>query len=152
MVRPTPPMDLVSVHIAIGSEEIAGENVWARPLGGNLFQVANVPFFARDVGIHDVVMALEMDRRLEVVDVVERRTVASFSYELRPGVDEPVFFAEVKGTGAMTERLTRSVFATGLLHQDGADTFEELVRPHCRWFERFDATGELVREYGDLAA
>jgi len=151
--EPAPdPIDLVHVRIPLTDPEIRCECVWAEALGANSYRIANVPFFAHDVGIHDVVIAVDVDGELELVEVVEHRSVASFSYELDPRVDEPVFFADARGTGAATERLTQRCFSTDLHHPDGADRFEALLRHHCRWFERFDGSGRLVLEFGDVAA
>jgi hypothetical protein len=149
--RPTdPPTDLVQLHIPLDDPEIGCECVWAAAVGPDRYRIANVPFFAHDVGIHDVVLALEAESCLELVEVLERRSVASFNYELLTGVDEPVFFADSRGTGAATERLGRSCFTTDLHHEPAADRFEQLLSPHARWYERFDGVGQLVREVGDV--
>jgi hypothetical protein len=146
------PTDVSHLRIPLHDPEIRCEWVWAVPLGEDRYRVANVPFFAHDVGIHDVVLALHVEDGLELVEVLERRSVASFNYELTDDVDEPVFFAEVRATGAATERLGSSCFTTDLHHLDAADRFEALVRPRCRWYERFDPLGRLVRGFGDVAA
>ena len=148
----TPPTDLVHVRIPLDDDEIRCEYVWAESLGGDCYRIANVPFFAHDLGIHDVVIALPVDGDLELLEVVEQRSVASFNYELDHDVDEPVFFAEARGTGAATERLAQRCFTTNVHHDEAADRFEALLRPRCRWFERFDSGGRLVREFGDVAA
>ena len=149
---PDDPTDLSTLRIPLHDPELRCEWVWAVPLGHDRYRIANVPFFAHDVGLHDVVLALELDDGIELVEVLERRTVASFNYELAADVDELVFFAETRGTGAATERLGRSCFTTDLHHPDGADRFEAMLRPRCRWFERFDSSGRRVREFGDVVA
>jgi hypothetical protein len=150
-----PPTDLTHVRIPLDPADEGSphsESVWAEPMGGDCYRIANVPFFAHDVGLHDVVLAIPVGPHLELVEVVERRCVASFNYELDPGVDTAVFFAGVRGTGAATECLASRCYTTDLFHAGSADAFERQLQPHCRWFERFDAGGALVREYGDLAA
>ncbi len=149
---PGDPTDLSHLRIPLHDEDIRVEWVWAERIGDDRYRIANVPFFAHDVGLHDVVLALELDDGLELVEVLERRSVASFNYELATDVDEPVFFAEARATGAATERLGSSCFTSDLHHVASADRFEELLRPRCRWYERFDPVGRLVREFGDAAA
>ena len=143
--------ELIHLHIPLADPEIRFECVWAESMGGDLYRLANVPFFADEVGIHDVVLALEVDEGLELVEVVERRAVASFNYELADHVDEPVFFAHARAMAAATERLGRACFTTNLHHTESADEFEALLRPQCHWFERFDQLGRLVREFDDVA-
>ena len=148
----SPSTDLVHIRIPLEDDDIRCEYVWAESLGGDCYRIANVPFFAHDLGVHDVVIALPVDGDLELVEVVEQRCVASFNYELDPEVDEQVFFAEARGTGAMTERLAQRCFTTDLHDPDCADRFEAILRDRCRWFERFDGDGRLVREHGDVVA
>lgn len=143
---------LVNLHIPLVDPQIRCECVWAEAMGGDLYRLANVPFFARDVGVHDVVLALEVDAALELVEVIDRRTVASFNYELVDGTDEQVFFAHARATAAVTERLGQASFTTNLHHPESADEFEALLRTQCRWFERFDGVGRLIREFDDGVA
>ncbi|MFY2559191.1 DUF4265 domain-containing protein [Corallococcus terminator] len=46
------------------------EGLWARPLGGGLFQLDNVPFFAKGVACEDVVSATDVDGELLFQKVV----------------------------------------------------------------------------------
>lgn len=46
------------------------EGLWARPLGGGLFQLDNVPFFAKGVACEDVVSAVDVDGELRFQKVV----------------------------------------------------------------------------------
>lgn len=150
--RAAPPTEFTHVLIPLDphDDDVPGaECVWAEPVGDDRYRIANVPFFAHDVGLHDVVLALEVDDHLELVEVVERRRVASFSYELGSWVDTAVFFAEARGAGAATERLAERCYTSNLHHPAGADAFERLLEGRCRWFERFDHTGRLVREFDD---
>lgn len=126
------------------------ECVWAEPMGGDRYRIANVPFFAHHVGLHDVVVAADGGDHLEMVEVVDRRCVASFNYELDQSVDRPVFFADARATGAATECLAGRCYTTAVHHVTAADAFEDLLRDRCRWYERYDAHGRLVAEAGDL--
>src|SRR5687768_16126759 len=57
-------MALVKILMPIQQDSIYGgdsETVWAMPLGGDLFEIRNVPFFAKGISMRDVVRAQGVD-------------------------------------------------------------------------------------------
>jgi hypothetical protein len=66
---------LVKLYVDLPEgETVGGESVWARPLGGDLFEIQNVPFVADDLHFNDVVRAVAPDphSRPQVREVVRR--------------------------------------------------------------------------------
>lgn len=49
---------LEKIHIDLPNHwAIAGESMWAEPLGNNLYKIENVPFYAYGLNFHDIVRA-----------------------------------------------------------------------------------------------
>ena len=66
---------LVKVRIGLPNHwAIGGEAMWAEPLGNDLYRLENVPFFAYDLNLHDVVRATpDAEGQIpEIREVVER--------------------------------------------------------------------------------
>jgi hypothetical protein len=64
---------LVKVHIDLPNHwGTGGESMWARDLGGGLFELQNVPFYAYGLNLNDVVRASSPDPTLkpEIREVV----------------------------------------------------------------------------------
>ena len=57
-----------------GEGSFAGESLWAKPLGNDLYELRNTPFSAHDLHFKDVVRAVapSPDRIPEVVEIVRR--------------------------------------------------------------------------------
>ncbi|MCG7947293.1 MAG: DUF4265 domain-containing protein [Candidatus Thiodiazotropha taylori] len=50
--------NLTKVHVDLpNSEEVGGESLWAEDLGGDLYRIRNVPFYAFGLNFYDVVYA-----------------------------------------------------------------------------------------------
>jgi hypothetical protein len=57
---------LVKVHIDLPNHwGTGGESMWARDLGGGLFELQNVPFYAYGLSLNDVVRAVSPDPTLK---------------------------------------------------------------------------------------
>ena len=69
----TGPSALVKVHVTIVDDVIAGESLWALPLGGAQYVIKNVPFAADCCTFGDVVECVQdpVTRELEFVAVVD---------------------------------------------------------------------------------
>ena len=53
--------ELVKIHIDLtGNADSGGEAMWAKALGGDLYEVRNVPFHAYGLNCFDVVRAVEL--------------------------------------------------------------------------------------------
>ena len=74
MVQPALISSHVRVRICVHDVPgIAGETLWAKPLGNDRFQIANVPLFAEGINFGDVVLVCsDGDMGLTVRSVVER--------------------------------------------------------------------------------
>ena len=93
---------LTKVHIELPHHwAIGGESMWARDLGGDLYQLRNTPFYAYDLNFGDVVRATAdgPDLKPEIRTVVRR----SGNRTLR------VFFSESLDVQARLERLASLV-------------------------------------------
>lgn len=65
---------LEKVHIDLPNHwVVAGESMWARPLGNDLYQIENVPFYAYGINFHDIVRATadSDDQILEIRELIE---------------------------------------------------------------------------------
>jgi len=67
--------ELVKIHIDLpDNEAIGGESLWAKPLGNDLYEIRNAPFFAYDLHFYDVVRAVAGRPELKpsIIEVVKR--------------------------------------------------------------------------------
>jgi len=67
--------ELVKIHLDLPDNELtSGESLWAKPLGSDLYEIRNVPFFAYDLHYYDVVRAVTEKPELKpsIVEVVKR--------------------------------------------------------------------------------
>ena len=64
--------DLTKVHIDLGDS--GGEAMWAKPLGGDLYELRNIPFHAYELNFLDVVRAIEHspDLKPSIESIVRR--------------------------------------------------------------------------------
>jgi hypothetical protein len=90
-MKPNLRIDQISDHLPSGSEDhfrkvIVGnlreggsswppvdeEGLWAINLGGGLYRVDNIPFFAKDLSLGDIVKAADSQGRLIISNVLDR--------------------------------------------------------------------------------
>ena len=50
--------ELVKIRIDLHDNEFSGESFWARPLGGDEYELRNTPWYAYDLHFYDVVRAI----------------------------------------------------------------------------------------------
>jgi hypothetical protein len=154
--RPSEPdraatTDHVHLRIPLSHPEVPSECVWAVPLGDERYRVANVPFLVHHVGLGDVVVAAEVTPgELELVEVVERVHVASFSYELHRHVDAVEFVERASAVGIATEGMAGRLFASSASDHASADRLERMLEDDAEWFERFTPDGAVLRSHGDV--
>jgi hypothetical protein len=145
-----PVTDYVNIRIPLEDPDLPAETLWALPLGGDRYRIANVPFLVHHVGLGDVVVAAELaEGHLELLDVVEHHHVASFSYELQHWVDTEDFFRRTAEMGVLSEGMARRLFTSNTDDHAAADLFELVLEDHAEWFERFSPDGRVVRQHGD---
>jgi Domain of unknown function (DUF4265) len=65
---------LVKVLVELHDAPFKGESLWAKPLGGELYELRNSPWYAFDLHFYDVVRAIpdQPDEKPRVVEVVRR--------------------------------------------------------------------------------
>jgi len=144
-------VDHVHLRIPLSHPEVPSECVWAAPLGGERYRIANVPFLVHHVGLGDVVVAAEVTPgELELVEVVERVHVASFSYELHRHVDAAEFVERACAIGIATEGMAGRLFASSAVDHAAADRLESMLEDDAEWFERFTSDGLVLRSHGDV--
>jgi hypothetical protein len=63
---------LVKLHVDLPNHwSVGGESMWAKPVGDNLYQLKNIPFFA--YGLNDTVKAIAKhdDLKPEILEIIE---------------------------------------------------------------------------------
>ena len=70
------PEELTKVHIDLGDNpDSGGEAMWAKALGGDLYELRNIPFHAYELNFLDVVRAVEQRPDLKPsIEAVVRRS------------------------------------------------------------------------------
>lgn len=148
--RATPPDTEIRISLESGSPD--AEWVHARSLGRDRYRISNVPFFASDIGLHDVVVALSVDcdvpgcdepdcSVLEVVDVVERVTHLRFVFQLSAASDMQEVLRAARDLDVATEGLGERAFVSNLRDRTHAAAFVALLEQHADWFESYDVHG-----------
>lgn len=85
------------------------ESVWAVPLGGNKYQVQNVPFHAYGVSYNDVVIAKpDQEGRLIVEEVLERGGHSTYRVILNPKTTAEEFEAAWEKLGSLGNTYERA--------------------------------------------
>jgi hypothetical protein len=138
---------LVKIHFGTDDHIFSGESLWAVPLGGDSYRIANVPFFVHHVGLHDTVLALAVRGGLEFVARTHRRCVASFSFVVGTPDDTSAVLAELDALGACSEGMAGTLFATNVHDAPTADAVHRVLFERCAWVERFDQDGHLVARF-----
>lgn len=68
---PTSEHDLTKIHFTLADGSVvAGESLWAEPLGGGRYRIRNTPYFVDGIALDDVVRCSEHDD--EAPEFVER--------------------------------------------------------------------------------
>jgi hypothetical protein len=94
----------------------SGESMWAKRLGGDLYEIRNVPFYAYGLNFGDVVRAIEPapDKKPAVLEVVRasgHRTLrVSFTKSLPPA-ERPDLFTSLNSLKASFEGANAIYFA-----------------------------------------
>lgn len=111
--------DLVKVHLDLPNHWwFKGESLWARPLGGDLYEIQNVPFCAYGLNCRDVVRAVPVnaDEKPEVREVVRRsgnRTLRISFHELTKTQQSPLLDS-LEAMGTWVERANDSFVCVNL--------------------------------------
>ena len=65
---------LVKLHVDLPNHwSVGGESMWAKPVGENLYQLKNIPFFSYGLNYNDIVKAIAKNggSKPEILEVVE---------------------------------------------------------------------------------
>jgi hypothetical protein len=108
--------DLTKVHVELPNHWwFKGESLWAKPLGGDLYEIRNVPFCAHGLNCGDVVRATPdaPDLKPEIREVVRRsgnRTLRIFFTAEEPDPEgQDHHLAAIESMDAWVERADESV-------------------------------------------
>ncbi len=66
--------ELVKIHVDVPDNEFcSGESFWAKPLGNDLYELRNSPFYAKGFNFKDIVKAIEVspDLKPSIIEVVK---------------------------------------------------------------------------------
>jgi Domain of unknown function (DUF4265) len=108
---------LVKIYIALPDDgTVGGESLWALPLGDDLYEVRNIPFFTYDLHFLDVVRAIppDHDMKPEVMEVVRRsghKTLRVLFAEEMPDEDIAQILSELNRAHAHYEKATSHFYA-----------------------------------------
>jgi hypothetical protein len=112
--------ELTKVHVDLPNHwATGGESLWARPLGGDLYELDNVPFYAYGLNYRDVVRATSdsPDLKPEVCEVVRPSGHATIRVSFGKHVPEERMLerlASLKSLATSFERATERYFALDL--------------------------------------
>jgi len=127
-----------------------GESLWAEDLGGDLYRVRNVPFYAYGLNFADVVRATSDQPHLkpEVREVVERsghRTLRVSFEESYPEDSRVELLKKLNEHKAYFERATSSYFAIDVEPEGSYEkVYDELMRWEGAGFLFFETCEERV--------
>ncbi|MBZ4415440.1 DUF4265 domain-containing protein [Myxococcus sp. RHSTA-1-4] len=80
------------------------EGLWARPLGEGLFQIDNIPFFARGIACGDVISASQVEQELRFLEVVRPSGHSTLRLIIHDEQDVPSVKALLERLGCSIER------------------------------------------------
>jgi Domain of unknown function (DUF4265) len=86
-----------------GYPPVAAESLWAKRVTGHRYRVENIPIFARDVSLGDIVEAGEEDGRLTVIRRVEASGHSTIRVVLQREEDVAVLRARLRQLGCDSE-------------------------------------------------
>jgi hypothetical protein len=127
---------LTKIHIDLPLHwGASGESLWAEELGGDLFEIRNVPFFAYDLNFADVVRATSDAPNLkpEIREVVKRsghRTLRVFFREAYPEDARADLLKELNRHQAYFERATAAGFAIDI---EPSGSYENVYDQLLEW-------------------
>lgn len=143
--KPMNDAELTKIYIDLPEHwAVGGESLWAKPLGGDLYEVDNIPFYAYGINYKDIVRAAarEANTKPQVEEVVN----ASGHKTLR------FFFAEHVSTDTQHETL-HALRQTGLSFERAGERYVAVdVPPHvdyaatCSELDRLEGAGVLEYE------
>jgi hypothetical protein len=113
--------DLNKVYIDLPDNKVTGgESVWARPLGGDLYEVRNSPWYAYDIHFGDIIRAQtirseEPPRFLEVVKSSGHKTLRVAFPKGMPEAAQVDLLDQLKDDGASYERANALLVAIDVL-------------------------------------
>lgn len=80
------------------------EGLWAHPLGENLFQIDNIPFFARGIAWGDIVSASRVEQEFRFLEVVKPSGHSTLRLIIYDEKDTPSVQAQFEQHGCSIER------------------------------------------------
>ena len=141
--------EFVKVHIDLPNHwAIGGESMWAKPLGDNLYQIENVPFYAYGLNYKDIVLATPDSEGVipEIRKLIEpsghRTFRLFFEKHVNKGEQEEILNS-MKNLKISAERCN-SIYIALDLKSDGNyhavyDKLEELLKKNIIGFETCEA-------------
>lgn len=117
--------DSVKIHIDLPNHWAGdGESLWARPLGNDLYEIDNIPFYAYGLNVGDVVLAVPASGSMtpSVIRMVRRsdhRTLRTIFATTTSELDRLRFMKSILPLGVEYERATDTLFAVDV--PPGAD-------------------------------
>lgn len=109
----------VRVHVSFeGDAAVAGETLWATPMGGDAYEIANVPFFAATISYGDVVRAVPHDGCLEICEVLIPSGQCTLGVVFAPGAgQDPELVAALSALGVHRERATGEAYSLSVARE-----------------------------------
>ena len=116
--------DLEKVYVDLPNHwAVSGESLWAKPLGNDLFEIHNVPFYAYGLNYFDIVKVDSSDPKnkpviLEVVEPSNYQTLRVVFYEDFDEKSQTELFDELRQFKVDVERDNESYVALNI-YPDG---------------------------------
>jgi hypothetical protein len=133
---------LIQVHVTFDDLDVvgvAGESLWAYPIGDRYAQIANIPFFSSDIGMDDVVETEVTDKSMrEFVAIVKKNSNTYFAK-----------YPKVEDENELWEKLRKYFLEKGLRIEGAASGLFAICSPI---YLSDDSVDEIVRAcpYGVL--
>ena len=86
-----------------GYPPVVAEGVWAEHLADDRYEIDNIPFFARDATLGDVVRASIVDGELRYLETLARAKNSLLRVVYFEGVDPATLRQRIGATGCLTE-------------------------------------------------
>ncbi|KXX67038.1 DUF4265 domain-containing protein [Flammeovirga sp. SJP92] len=128
---------LVKVYIDLPNHwAIGGESLWAKPLGKDLYQIDNVPFYAYGLNLYDTVRAVKHEENgvFEIKELVQtsgHQTFRIYFEEHFPNEKRLELLESMKTLGVSFEGLNATYFSLD-------------VSPNGEYDEVYDYLDELM--------
>ena len=126
---------MVKVHITLVDDVVAGESVWATPLGEGTFRIESIPFFADACTLGDVVACVidPVTGAREFTEVRDRRSTGHWQVLFTDEVDDAdvrAVVTELQAAGGHVECGSGALYVVATVAPVGPGDVEAVLVAH----------------------